>query len=158
MGFRLYRLRNCLLVWRNLSLPLPFVVVAFYWFKQFIYVRENIENLNPSMSIKQAKLTVVTTHKHNWLNSFCNNGHCCMSNNMKTPVGSIRQCSRCCCPLVSFFINIFFSSVVILIVVNHFESVSFVTSKIFRVILQKKKKKKKKINLGSCLFWNGFTA
>ena len=35
---------------------------------------ENMENLNHCMNIKQAK-HIVNAHKHNFLNSFCNNGH-----------------------------------------------------------------------------------
>ena len=40
----------------------------------FIYIHENMDNQNYCMSIKQAKL-IVNAHKHNLLNSFCNNGY-----------------------------------------------------------------------------------
>ena len=41
-------------------------------------VHENMDNQNHcTMRIKQAKL-IVNAHKHNLLNSFCNNGYVCL--------------------------------------------------------------------------------
>ena len=51
---------------------------------KFVYIHENMENLNHCMSFEQAKLTV-NAHKHNLLNSFCNNG--CFVDNSSKPVG-----------------------------------------------------------------------
>ena len=62
------------------------------WFKQFIYIHENMDNQNHCMSIKQARF-IVNTHKHNLLiNPLYNNGYVCL-NNMKTTT-KINQKSR----------------------------------------------------------------
>ena len=42
------------------------IIFIVIWFKQFIYIHENMDNQNHCMSIKQARL-IVNAHKHNLL-------------------------------------------------------------------------------------------
>ena len=59
----------------TLSGLISFSFFFLFFFKaKFIYTHENMDNQNHCRSIKQAK-HIVNAHKHNWLNSFCNNGY-----------------------------------------------------------------------------------
>ena len=72
----------------------------------FILVYVNIDKHNQYMSIKQSKL-IVNAHKHNYLNSFCNNGHF-----------YIKQLSLNFWSMVSNFV--FFVAVVVHAITRHF--------------------------------------
>ena len=69
-----------------------------------------MDNQNHCMSIKQARL-IVKAHKHNLLNSFCNNGYVCLyikqhenNNTIQSIKNQERECSYGSNCLVEFVI------------------------------------------------------